>query len=165
MSVILVCGILTMAASRPASADQPEGVVRTFAVLFSSLEPPDLQFQSDQSLGLVVLPDDPLQPPAHFRFCQVVYNSGDWETHDLLHVTTQGAETIPATVIWSAPPPTGATTFTGPDSPLVLSQEVLFGHAATGFPCSGSYSGAYYADSSPSGAAFGMVVVTAVFNR
>ncbi len=48
---------------------------------------------------------------------------------------------------------------------MILYQEVLYAHSSTGYPCSGSYTGTYYADTSRSGAAFGMLIVTAMFSR
>ncbi len=101
---ILVYCTLFIASLSPARADEPAGVIRTFAVLFNSLEPPVLQFESEHSLGLVICPNDGGVPSTHFHFCLGLYDSNDWETQKLLHVTSNGAETIPFTVIWSEAP-------------------------------------------------------------
>jgi hypothetical protein len=150
----------------PASADPPEGVVRTFAVLtnLAPEEAPD--FLSEESVGVVVSPPDPKQEfPELVEFADSNpderFNSTDWERRDALHITIGNGAQVPGNVIWlqtpdtPVAPPSGASTFTGSDSTLILNQEVLYYE---------SFGTGYRIRSAPGGAGV-LVMVTAVFSR
>jgi hypothetical protein len=165
VSRIAACGILFSAATKPACADDAgQGVIRTFAVSVNSLEQvPD--FFGDQSVALVVAPGRPMQADVILQFadsnCDERFNSTVWVRQDAMHITTDGTG-IPGGVYWlltsetPEPPPIGAITFSGPDSPLICSQEdpVYYESFGTG----------YRVRCSPGGAGL-LLVVTAVFSR
>ena len=77
-----------------------------------------------------------------------------------MHIQKGGGEII-APVVWlltpetPEPPPTGAITFSGPDSPLILNQELFYYEA---------YGSGYRLRCVPGGAGVFMVV-TAIFSR
>ncbi|HUE73917.1 MAG TPA: hypothetical protein VMP01_23755 [Pirellulaceae bacterium] len=171
ISTIMVCAALLSGASKPVCGEEPVGVVRTFAVEVAGLSSaPD--FLSDQSLGVVVAPADPQSSPAFLRFTAVNsderFDSTVWEHRHVMHITTEGAA-IPGAVFWlltpdtPAPPPQGAHTFTGPDSPFILSQELIYIKQCTSTTCPFDYTGTVTVGTATDNDSL-LVVVTAVFS-
>ena len=93
--------------------------------------------------------------------CDERFDSTVWVYQDAMHIKVGGAE-IPGGVYWlltpetPEPPPTGAITFTGADSPLIISQEDPVWYE--------SYGAIYRVRCTPGGAGL-LLVVTAVFSR
>lgn len=164
LPLAVLCGSLFCVSHARAFADSPEGVQRTFIVLVNSLEQaPD--FFGEQSLGLVVRHANPQVDTTIFRFansnCDARFNATVWEHRDAMHITKGSCGDVPGFVAWLLtpdtpnPPPNGAFTFSGPDSPLILSQEVFyFETSSTGLRLR----------CSPGGAGV-LVLVTAIFSR
>jgi hypothetical protein len=154
--------MLLAAVPKPASAKDPaQGVVRTFAVLSnSSLTVPD--FFDDESVGLVIEPPDQTEPfsMTFSDWTDPSFASTVWESRSAIHIMKGGAETL-APVVWlrtsetPEPPPNGAITFSGPDSPLILSQELFYYYDG---------SGGLHIQSTPGGEGV-FYVVTAIFSR
>jgi len=154
--------MLLAAVPKPAYATEPaQGVVRTFAVISNSpLTLPD--FFGEQSVGLVIAPPDKTEPffMSFSKYTDPSFASTVWESRTAMHIMMGGPETL-APVVWlltedtPTPPPSGAITFSGPDSPLILSQELYY--------YDDGYGGLHIQSTPGGGGVF--YVVTAVFSR
>lgn len=169
---ILACAALLAGASKPACAQEPDGVVRTFAVEVAGLSSaPD--FLSDQSLGLLVAPADPRGSEGFLRFTAVNsderFDSTVWEHRHATHFTQEGAA-IPGAVYWlltpdtPTPPPLGSITFTGPDSAFILSQELVYIKQCSSTTCPGDSAGTVRVGTATNNDGL-LVVVTAIFSH
>lgn len=167
------------AGARPALADPPPLVERTFGVVVAGVSDPVSplvpDFQGEDSIAVTVLPDAVASGPSlAFSECTSPYGGTLWH-RQAAHHSTKGP-TVARPFLWLAtdltpdPPPVGTHTFTGPDSPFILDVQVL---RIT--PCLSSDSGCAngddeaspprwrFANSEETGAVF--VVVTALFSQ
>jgi hypothetical protein len=162
--------LLPSSQSSTAFAENPDGVVRTFAVYIA---PEDLDFESENSVGLVVSPrnhapisvlefvdDNPVELSV-FDF-----DSTKWASTNVLHITKGGVQELP--VWWlldehtPVPPQTGSNTFSGPDS-LICYQEVVSVFACSGGDCGYGNDGKFHLSRNSANPKF--LVVTAVFSK
>ncbi|HUG66888.1 MAG TPA: hypothetical protein VMM76_03990 [Pirellulaceae bacterium] len=165
----LVYGLL-LSGMPKASAEEAKGVERTFAVEVSGSS---LDFLSAESLRVVVAPNDPLASDTFLSFADSNsdqrFNSTVWEHQHAMHITTAGAN-IPGFVVWlltpdtPAPPPIGSFTITGEDSPLILSQEVVYIKQCKSTTCPGNYTDRVQVGTASDNDGK-LVVVTAIFSR
>jgi hypothetical protein len=170
-SLVVLATLASLGANTLLFAEQPQSIVRTFAV---EMEGPDAlpDFLSTDSLGVVV--GAPSSDAATLTFSDhsnsdVSFDSTVWAYRPALHVTTDGADT-PGVFWWlltdetPAVPPSGSVTFTGPDSPQILNQEIHYIKACDSANCLGEPTGRYRISDSSSYSGV-IVVVTAVFSR
>ncbi len=164
-----VCHVLPISHSSTAFAENPNGVVRTFAI--ESLSPIDLQ--SDDSIGLIVAPPSSTSADVvhfHHTNSDPRFDSTVWQLQQVMHVTTGNADT-PGAFMWllddetPTPPPAGAVTFNGHSPFQILSQEVFMIKDCDDGSC-GFYNyvpGDKVISTNPSDARF--TVITAVFSH
>lgn len=169
MILATVCQLPAISHSTTAFADEPIGVVRTFAI--ESLSPIDLQ--SEDSIGLIVAPPRSTSGDiVHFHHTnsESQFDSTVWQYQQAMHVTAGHADT-PGAFYWllddetPTPPPTGAVTFNGHSSFKILSQEVFFIKDCDDSTC-GAYnyvSGDKVISTNPNDAR--LTVVTAIFSH
>ena len=177
--VFAVCGLLPALMSQGASADPPEGVVRMFAVVTGLHTDSDLlpYFLGDESLGVVVAPrDQSLSNSLQFipdDEADPRVDGTTWVFQDATHITTgPDGDSVTGTFLWLLSPdtlegpPLGALTFTGPDSPCILNQRVLYRRLCENGDCGyDSGNDGKYVTTSREFADDVIVVVTAVFSR
>jgi hypothetical protein len=171
---IVVCGMLLTNLPQPVRAAAPEGVIRTFAVMVSP-SGPELDFLSDESLAVVVTA--PENNPESFQFTSDTnanldsrFASTVWVLQPALHIT-QGGASVPGSVSWLVTeetpdlPPSGAITFTGPDSPSIESQELIYIKDCTSGTCEDYSAGTLRVYVNSPGNGRPMLIVTARFSR
>ena len=124
----LMCGLLLAITTRPASAEPPEPVVRTFA-FFIGLADPLPDFSSEKSRLIVVVPPSQTQVNNPIQFV----NGTTWYFQDALHVTA-GMQPTAGQFLWlSEPPPTGSIAF----ADAVSAPSVFFVRLCEGGDCDG----------------------------
>jgi hypothetical protein len=163
--MFLFCGLLHLIANAPAAADQPAGVVRTFAVLVNGGPEFAPDFLGENSSAVVV---NGAQSEDDFHFAAseldpLFQQPTTWELRDAIHIVRcEGIDEILGVFAWlrtnnQEPPPAGAITFTGFDSPLILDVRGYWFENDIG-------GGGLRIRATPGGAGY-MVIVTAVFSR
>ncbi len=157
--------------NRDAIADQPDGVVRTFAFKAPNLPPEWLPDFSSLDSTLVVVsppkgtvvstefvPDDEADPRV---------DGTTWVYRDAMHVIRGPDESPLGTFLWLVtpdtpePPPTGAHAFTGP----FVVQKLLYVSLCSSGDCGGNGNNGKHYVTDPGNAENAFIVVTATFNR
>ncbi len=178
---VVVCGALLFMSQQSALAVEPDGVVRTFGFVTSLAADVEgeLWFLDEDSLAVVAAPRDrSVQSLLQFvpdGDTDLRVDGTTWVYQNSTHVTAGPAgESVTGTFVWlltsdpelgtPEPPPLGTVTFSGPDSPCILDQRVLYRRQCTGGACGSSNNGKYFTTDKES-AQDVFVVVTAVFSR
>lgn len=157
---------ITVTAGVVAHAEEPELVERTFGVLASGGPGPD--FEAEDSIAVTVLPD--FKNDSNLEFSSTdqagTLKNTVWLKNDAHHAV-EGNSQPGVTYFWLVTedtpnvPPIGAHTFTGTDSPFIVSQKVVYIA-----PCNGSCgpeNDGKWRIAASGGTAF--VIVTAYFSK
>jgi|GEM_PF-3154610 len=121
----------------------PQSVVRTFAFLTSGTDLAPDYFLSNRSVAVTVVANTSNTQIIEFSEFEDVSGSlagTKWVTN-ATHHATKGQEQGGGAYLWllneetPEPPPTGAATLTGPNSPMILSQEVFQVQLCAGSNC------------------------------
>ena len=171
---LLCFSIVQATTAQPGSADRPEGVTRTFGFVAQLSAEGEAFFLGEESLAVIVAPRDRSTVRSDMEFfadptVDPRVDGTTWIYQDAMHVTTGPPDSTPGVFAWLVtavtpePPPVGSFTFTGPDSPTIVDQQIFYRAICDGDCGSSANNGNYrvptlYADDI-------FVVVTAVFSR